>query len=209
MTEFALVLPVLLGAGLMGLEAANQAIIQMKVNQIAVQVADNASRIGDTSFLASKKIYESDINDVFTGANILGGSALDIFENGRVIVSSLEVVPGQDDDQYFHWQRCKGVKNHTSRYGAEGFGAGGGFKGVGPSGEEVRAYDDEAVIYVEISYDYQPVVSSSFSFAETISASASFTVRDKRDITQIYQRNSGSPDPIASCDVFDGFAVAS
>ena len=48
-TEFAMTLPFLLGLGLTGLEVANRAMVQMKISQLAVHVADNASRIGDTS----------------------------------------------------------------------------------------------------------------------------------------------------------------
>ena len=43
-TEFALSLPLLLTAGLYGVETANQAVMQMRVSQIAVLIADNASR---------------------------------------------------------------------------------------------------------------------------------------------------------------------
>ena len=53
-TEFALALPLLLTAGLYGAETANLALVHMKVNQLAIHVADNASRIGDTS-----QIYQS------------------------------------------------------------------------------------------------------------------------------------------------------
>ena len=64
MTEFALAAPLLMTAGLWGVESANQAIVQMRVNQIAVLIADNAARVGDNSLLGEAKVYESDINDV-------------------------------------------------------------------------------------------------------------------------------------------------
>ena len=67
-TEFALCLPFLLGAGLMELDLANRAIVQTQVSQLAAQIADNASRIGDTSTLQDRKIYENDINDLLRGA---------------------------------------------------------------------------------------------------------------------------------------------
>jgi hypothetical protein len=205
-TEFAIVLPFLLGAGLMGLEVANRAVVQMQVSQLAAQIADNASRIGDTSTLQNRKIYESDLNDLFRGAEIQGGGRIGLFENGRVIISSLEVVPDTDDQQYIHWQRCLGLKNHTSTYGLEGDGLDGGLPGMGPPGEEVWAFPDEAVIFVEIAYDYQSVVGDTFGFADVVTATASFTVRDDRDLTQIYQRDPGDPDPVAECDVFEGEA---
>jgi hypothetical protein len=202
-TEFAIVLPFLLGVGLMGLEVANRAVVQMQVSQLATQIADNASRIGDTSTLQNRKIYENDLNDLFRGADIQGGGRIGLFENGRVIISSLEVVPDSEDQQYIHWQRCLGLKEHTSTYGIEGDGLDGGLPGMGPAGQEVWAFPDEAVIFVEIAYDYQSVVGETFGFADEVRATASFTVRDDRDLTQVYQRDPGDPDPVASCDAFD------
>jgi hypothetical protein len=202
-TEFALTLPFLLGASLMGLEVANRAIVQTQVSQLAAQIADNASRIGDTSTLDDRKIYEADIDDLLRGAGTQGGDRLDLFEHGRVIVSSLEVVPDTDDRQYIHWQRCAGKKHHVSSYGLEGDGESGGLAGMGPAGHEVWAFKDEAVIFVEISYDYQSLVGTRFGMSGEITSTASFTVRDDRDLTQIYQRDPANPDTVASCDTYN------
>jgi len=68
-TELALTMPLIL-AGLGGVELANYGVTIMRVNQLAVQVADNASRIGDESQLANRKIYESDVMDLLRGAHI-------------------------------------------------------------------------------------------------------------------------------------------
>ena len=203
-TEFAIVLPFLLGTGLMGLEVANRAIVQMRVSQIASQIADNASRIGDTSTLQNRKIYENDINDLFRGAQLQGGRRIGLFDNGRVIISSLEVVPDTDAQQYIHWQRCLGLKNHTSTYGLEGDGLDGGLPGMGPVGEEVVAFAGEAVIFVEVAYDYDSIAGDNFGFSNEVTATASFTVRDDRDLTKIYQRDPGDPDPVASCSDYTG-----
>jgi len=205
-TEFAIVLPFLLGAGLMGLEVANRAIVQMQVSQLAMHIADNASRIGDTSTLQDRKIYERDLNDLFFGAEVQGKSRLDLFGRGRVIVSSLEVVPDTDDQQYIHWQRCLGAKQQVSSYGLEGDGLDDGLPGMGPAGEEVWAFPDEAVIFVEIAYDYQSLVGETFGFTDVVRATASFTVRDDRDLSQIYQRDEENPDPVADCGVYGSLA---
>jgi hypothetical protein len=204
MTEFALSLPLLFTAGLWGVETANQAIVQMEVSQIAIQIADNASRVGDTSTLEDRRIYESDINDVFQGADVQGGGRLDILEHGRVILSSLEVVPGSEDQQYIHWQRCKGKKHHQSSYGDEGDGLSDAIAGMGPPGEEVFAFEGEAVMFVEVSYDYQPLIGM-FPYLKTMTATAAFNVRDSRDLTEIYQRDPLSPDAISSCTTFDDY----
>ncbi len=207
LTEFALALPLLLAAGLGGIETANLAVTTLRVNQVAMQIADNASRIGDTSSLEDRKIYESDINDLLLGSNIQAGASIDLYEHGRVIVSSLEVVPDTDDQQYIHWQRCKGTKNHLSSYGSQGDGLDGTLTGMGPTGQEVMAQRGEAVIFVEVSYDYQPLVAGFFGDDRIISSTSAYTVRDSRDLTQIYQRDAGSPDPIASCGAFTGFGA--
>jgi len=204
MTEFALSLPFLMGVGMWGIESANLAITNMRVSQLAMQIADNGSRIGDTSTLTNHRIYESDVNDLLLGANIMGGDTIDLFERGRVIVSSLEV--SEDGDQYIHWQRCKGKKDFSSAYGAEGAGLDGSLTGMGPPGDEVTAVENDAVIFVEISYDYQPLISSAFTNASTISATAAFNVRDDRDLSQIYQRDAGNPEAVAVCTTFDGYS---
>ena len=209
MTEFALAAPLLMTAGLWGTEVAWMALTHLKISQTAMQVADNASRIGDTSTLDNRKIYESDINDIFRGSVIHAGEQLDLFERGRVIVSSLEVIPGSSPKrQYIHWQRCMGKKVVGSSYGGQGKGLSDpGFIGMGPPGEEVSAYDEaDAVIFVEIIYDYRPLFSGMFVGDTTINAHGAFSVRDSRDLSKIYQRDPSDPTPPSSCDKFESFA---
>jgi len=196
-TELALPLPFFLAAGLGGVELANYGVVNMKVSQLAVHIADNASRIGDTSTLENRKIYESDINDLLLGAHIQSGRTINLFSNGRVIISSLEV--DDEDDQFIAWQRCMGTKSWPSSYGVEDDRLA---NGMGPAGYEVLSFPGEAVMFVEVAYDYQPLVSASFVGKPTITAVSSFTVRADRDLTQIFQRDPGSPDPIADCATF-------
>jgi hypothetical protein len=204
MTEFALGAPFLLTAGLWGTETANYALVNMKVGQLAVHIADNASRVGDTSTLQNRKIYESDINDVIIGAQIQGGPSMRLYDNGRVIISSLqvgEVGAANEGEQYIQWQRCRGIKAAGSSYGDEGDVLA---SGMGPSGNEVIAQEGDAVIFVEIDYTYQPLISASFLGSRDIRSIASFTVRDDRDLSQIYQRDTSKPDPVQSCNAFTG-----
>jgi hypothetical protein len=202
-TEFALALPFLLGSGLMGLEVGNRAIVSMQVNQIAAQIADNASRIGDTSTLDDRKIYESDIDDLLRGASLQTGSGIGLYQHGRVIISSLEVVPGTDDRQYIHWQRCAGKKKHISSYGLAGDGLSVGLSGMGPPGHQVWAFSGEAVMFVEVAYDYQPLMGLTFGLPSEIDSTASFTVRDDRDLTQIYQRDPENPSTVEDCATYN------
>lgn len=203
MIEFALGAPVLLTAGLWGVELANFAVANMQVGQLAVHIADNGSRVGDTSTLNDRRIYESDINDIFVGASIQGGDKLELYKHGRVIISSLQV-DDASDDQFISWQRCRGMKVENSSYGFTGDGLASSFAGMGPVGEEVTAQPDDAVIFVEVFYDYQPIISSAFLFkTSTIHSVATFTVRDDRDLTQVYQRDPLAPDDVSGCNVYN------
>ena len=201
--EFAMGAPLLLTAGLWGSETANYALVNMKIGQLAVHIADNGSRIGDTSMLQNRKIYESDLNDLIYGAQIQGGPAIGLYDNGRVIISSLEVRESGsgDEEQYIHWQRCRGAKNVASSFGDEGDVLA---NGIGRDGTEVLAQSGDAVIFVEINYTYQPLISANFLGSLDIISTASFTVRDDRDLSQIYQRDTANPDDEQRCSAFSG-----
>ena len=201
--ELAYSLPILLGIGMYGAEVANVAMVKMRVNQVSMHAADNASRIGEGSLLSAKKIYENDINDLFVGAHLQAGSYVDIFEHGRVIISSLQ--KHSDGGQYIHWQRCKGKKLHPSSYGTAGVNSPSRpINGMGPTGAKITAPDGQAVIFVEISYDYKPLISDKFTDIRTITTRSAFNVRDRRDLTQIY--NQSGSDPVANCSTYDGIS---
>ena len=216
MTEFALALPLLLTVGLYGAETANLALVNMKVSQLAIHIADNGSRIGDTSVITNRPIFESDINDLLAGSNIQGGQALEFYERGRVILSSVEVFnssmscarggcpkgPKPDGTIFIHWQRCKGKKSWTSNYGDDGDTIN---SGIGPAGEEVVPDPGNAVIFVEVAYDYRPLVSQRFFGATTIKAISSFTVRENIDLSGLQQRNPLAPNTPARCNVYNGY----
>lgn len=193
--EFAIIMPILLTALLYGAEMAWYMMVHLRASQVALQVADNASRIGDTSTLTARKIYEGDINDVMLGAQLDGGNTLNLLANGRVIVSSLQV--NSAGQQVIKWQRCKGAKNVTSSYGVQGDIKTGG---MGPTGQEVTAPADDAVIFVELVYDYKPLISGALIANKTIRSTAAFNVRDSRDLTQIYQTTPAAT--VASCSTF-------
>jgi hypothetical protein len=78
---------------------------------------------------------------------------------------------------------------------------------MGPTGEKVFAQPNDAVIFVEVNYTYQPLVSARFLGSLEINSIASFTVRDSRDLSQIYQRDASSPDPVQSCSDHKGDAA--
>ena len=206
MTEFALAAPLMLTAGLGGLEAANLAVTHMKISQAAMQIADNASRIGDETVLKDRPITETDIIDLMMGADLQSGNRIDLYGFGRVILSSLETVPGDDSQQYIHWQRCMGEFTAGSSYGVEGDGVGDpSFVGMGPPGQEVMAMPGDAVMFVEIVYEYQPIITDAWVGDRMIRSFASFTVRDSRDLSDIYQEDPGNPVQPATCNTYERF----
>jgi Flp pilus assembly protein TadG len=181
--EFALSLPILLTMSLTGAELTNYITTRMRISQIALHLADNAARIGSGSQLAAKTITETDINDLFTGANLQSGE-LALNTNGRVILSSLETDPSNTGKYRIRWQRCKGTKTtHASTYGASGAT---NLTGMGPSGRQAVAPDSGATMFVEVYYVYQPLVKTSLSPTSDMTEIASMMVRDTRDLTQIY-----------------------
>lgn len=202
--EFAYVMPILLVLGMAGLEISNLAVTHLRVSQAAMHIGDNASRIGDRDALVAQKIYESDINDIFLGVAVQAGVGTDLFENGRVIVSSLE--QNSDGGQWIHWQRCMGKKRVNSAFGQQGTGASGtGFAGMGVAGKELKASPGQAIIFVEIVYDYQPIIGNDYAMdvinSETIRSTAAFNVRGSRDLSGIFQTNP--PAPVRNCNTYN------
>ena len=203
MIEFAFIGPIILLLGLVGIEMANLATTHMRISQAAMHVADNASRIGDRDQLAAQRIFESDINDVFVGVGLQAGERIGLLENGRVIISSLE--RNAEGGQTIRWQRCMGIKEADSEFGPQGTGATGtDFPGMGRAGQEVTAAPGQAVMFVEVIYDYQPILDNSFTqpyiTPPEIRTTAAFTVRGSRDLTGIFQRSPAAP--VAACNQY-------
>jgi Flp pilus assembly protein TadG len=181
--EFALTLPVLLLLSLTGAELTNYITTKMRISQISLHLADNAARIGSGSQLAVKTINESDINDLFIGANMQSGE-LALQTNGRIILSSVEIDAAHTGKYKIAWQRCYGNKTtHTSTYGVAGAN---NLTGVGPAGRQTVAPTDGAAMFVEVYYEYQPLVKTSLAPSTTMVEIASMMVRDRRDLTQVY-----------------------
>jgi Flp pilus assembly protein TadG len=182
--EFAFAMPAVMGMGMYGIETANLAQTHLRVSQLALMLADNASRAGvDVSSGTIQQIREIDINDIMQGVR-LQSLRLDIGNRGRVTLSSLET--NADDGQWIHWQRCLGKMKGAgwdSSYGEEGDGATGtGLAGMGRAGAEVKAPLGEAVMFVEVNYQYRPLFGTWLMGSHVISYTASYIVRDKRDL---------------------------
>jgi Flp pilus assembly protein TadG len=194
--EFAYSLPVLMILFMAGLEVANLAIAHMRVSQMAMLVADNASRV-------RKSIDEANINQIFIGAETASGS-LKFKANGRIFLSDLEPngLASPNTGQYIRWQRCWGDGNFTSSYGVANDGKTNSSMstGMGPgttAATKISAADGTAVMFVEVAYNYQPLISNAIFGNKVIRYTSAFNVRERTDqaIT-----NAGSPTAtVASC----------
>lgn len=178
MIEFAFVAPLFLTLVLTGLELSNLALAHLRVSQMAMTVADNAGRV--TSGIDEANIYE-----VFTGAEVTA-SGLDFEANGRMVLSSLEDngKNGANAGQTIVWQRCWGDDTSvTPAYGVEGDGKNDDSleDGLGAGSDKITALEDTAVMFVEVTYDYQPLVSTGFFTAPTIRYESAFNVRGRQN----------------------------
>lgn len=209
LSEFAFTMPVVLVFGLYGLETANLAIANLKISQIALNLADNAGRVGATSALNTQQLREVDINDILQAARYQG-AAIKLTTNGRITLSSLENVKQSYDTspvQRIHWQRCLGLKrgtNYDSSYGATDSADGttdtsndagtAAPTGLGdPLGAKVNAPSEAGLMFVEINYAYTPLTGTWLMRPKRLHYVASFIVRDNRDFSKIF-----NPTPAAS-----------
>lgn len=191
MVEFALVLPVLLTLGLYGTEIARFATTKMKVSQIALSLADNASRLGQTDNSGvTPTISESDVDAVLAGA-LRQGAGIGLESNGRIILSSLEY-EDFNDKQFIHWQRCKGSLDRDSAYGDDGSNnglTGDELEGMGKGSTKITAESGTAVMYVEIVYKYEPLFENPYGTGERyFREEAGFLIRDDRNLRDSDQK---------------------
>lgn len=177
--EYAFYLPILLLLGLTGAEITNYIITRMRISQIALHLADNAARIGTGTSLQQKTINETDINDLLTGAGLQAGE-LDLYNRGRVIISSVENDPANPGRYRIRWQRCRGSKTFDpgwddAKTNQTGFGP--------PDRTQVIAPVDGATMLVVVSYTYKPLVKEAWSPSLDMVEPASMMVRDRRALT--------------------------
>ena len=183
--EFAFILPIFLTLALTGAEFTNYITTKMRISQLALHLADNAARMGTGSQLSAKTISETDINDLFTGAQ-LQSSELDLRTNGRVILTDLEQDPNNAGKFKIGWRRCYGLKTSYVRQYPTTSGTT-NLTGIGPANRQVTALSGNATMFVEVFYTYVPLVGGgSLAPSSTFTEVASMAVRDRRDLTQIY-----------------------
>jgi len=176
--EFAFAAPILLVLILGGLELVNYALAHMRVNQIAMTVADNAGRV-------VTGIDEANVYEVFAGAGVIG-DPLDFETNGRIVLSSLQdnEQTGNAAGQMINWQRCWGELDIDSVYGNEDAGRADATlaQGMGSPSQRITSLPGTAVMFVEVTYEYQPLISDTIlPLADRIRQETAFNVRGQRN----------------------------
>lgn len=192
--EFAYSLPIFLTLGMYGTELAYMATVNMQVSQIAMALADNASRLGQTENAAvAPTITNKDIDSVLSGA-MQQGNSISFSTNGRLILSSLEMDP-VTNRQFIHWQRCRGSLAQNSAYGGEGYGlTGTAIAGLGkPSNLVSAGSSTTGVMFVEAFFSYKGLFGTMFVKNVKFAQEAAFIVRDDRSYGSSGTKPSGSP----------------
>jgi len=228
--EFVLVAPAVLALGGYGTEVSNLVYANLQLSQVALALADNASRIGVNNGQQLFQLREGDINDVLQGARLMS-SGLDLANNGRITLTSLEMVQRNFSDMpnggdsapvlRMHWQRCLGKRGGSSDPGYDssfgqatplataGTDATYANRGTNTSGmgtaPVVTAPSGSGAMFVEINYLYKPVFGSLFMAPRRIRTQATFVVRDRRDFTQIYNPPTalGATPARATCNLYN------
>lgn len=178
--EFALALPVVMLVAVGGLECANVALAHLRVSQIATTTADTSARI-------LTQMDETDIEEAFAGVDVMG-NRINFAARGRVVLSSLEPngQSGGNAGQRITWQRCHGSLNVAPSYGRQGAGATNAAlaAGMGPTGRKITAGSGTNVMFVEVTYQYQPLIYDVLNVGN-IRYEAAFNVRERTsfDIT--------------------------
>lgn len=180
--EFALILPLFITLGMYGAEIAWMNAAAMEVSQVALSLADNASRLGQTDNSGvTPTITAADVDSVLTGA-LEEGESIGLSTNGRVILSSLEVHP-ITGKQYIHWQQCKGAGTQQSKHGKPdltGSTISTIASGISVGGKKLIAPNGSAVMVAEVWYRYNGLFGTMFVQPITIHEEAAIIVRDDR-----------------------------
>jgi hypothetical protein len=192
--EFAFIAPILLLLVMTGLEIAHYAIAKLRIAQLARLAADVSGRY-------QPEISLTNIDDVISGVK-KSGDGIDFAENGRVIISGLQL-NAAGNGQWINWQRCAGAKNYVSTFGTEDQGyTNNTIQGMGKAGSTIAAPSSNMyIIFVELAYDYQPLLARSFIGTPLMTTSQAFIVRARQSGNLIgaftmtngsYNRSGGS-----------------
>lgn len=183
--EFAITTPFILSIALYGIEVAYMNAVDMKLSEIALSLADNASRIGQTdNSVVTPTVSEADINEVMRGAQEQA-AGLEFATRGKIILTSLER-DSASGKQYIRWQRCYGALPRRSAYGNDttrnGL-TGTPLTGMGSGSTKITASAGSAVMFVEVYYQYEGLLGTMFVSNPVMRKEGAFLIRDNRNLT--------------------------
>ncbi|MFM6932207.1 MAG: TadE/TadG family type IV pilus assembly protein [Novosphingobium sp.] len=182
--EFAVLLPVIMGVGMGGIELAWIYVCNLQVNALALAVSDNASRMEQTNNTSvTPTVTTNDIENVMKGA-LLEGAGINVQQKGKVILSSLERDPSSGK-QYIHWQRCAGNLTAASAFGNQSDRnglTGTPIVGMGSGATKVTAAAGSAVMFVEVVYRYEGMFGNLFTGPITMRSEGAYMIRDIRNL---------------------------
>src|SRR3546814_20672119 len=114
-----------------------------------------------------------------TGAD-LQGSALGLFTNGKVVLTSLEPVanPNTTDRYRIRWQRCRGSLTYSSGFGKQGDT---NLTGISVNSQTLKAPEGGEVILAEVAYRYQPLIGSRWLNLSRMVETDGVSVRENRE----------------------------
>ncbi|WP_372730969.1 TadE/TadG family type IV pilus assembly protein [Novosphingobium sp.] len=180
--EFALAAPLMLSVACYGVELAYFTSVDMRMSEVALSLADNASRIGQNDNVnITPTVNETDIKEIMRGAQEQS-AGFNFQAQGKIILSSLErdTATGK---QVIRWQRCygnlarqSGYGNDTDRNGLNGDV----ITGLGSGPVKITANANSAVMFVEVFYTYKGLFGDLFLSDRTLKKEGAFLVRDNR-----------------------------
>lgn len=193
--EFAYSLPIFILLCMYGVELANIAITNARVSNIASMMADGAARVRD-------RIDEADINELMVGAKF-AGQGIDITNYGRIMISTVEdnAATATADDQTVTWRRCKGkeVPASSDIKVPEGPTLS---APVSANGTQIAATPGNPVVFAQVIYKYQPIISDKFFGPITMNYSSAYSVRDR--VVQTMQNGGALADSAKSlCSAYN------
>jgi len=137
--EAAFALPILVTLVISGVELGRYLLLQQKVQNAAMNVADLAAR--------DETLSVTQLDDIFAAAGFVT-RPFDLSAEGKVIVTGVSAIV--DNTPLVFWQRAGGGPNPApSQIGAPGNPA------VIPATLPIRA--DETIIVAEVFFDFEPI----------------------------------------------------
>lgn len=198
LVEFALMLPVVLGLALTGIECCNYTIANNKVQRLAAMTADLVAQSGSGVVGAS----EPQIYDLFSAID-LSAKPFNLREHGRVIITA---VRGTDNDKNnvvenrILWQRFDG--GFTAAPIRLGCHKSTTFATL-PNNRTMLL--DEMLLHVQVSYEYEPIFARSFLIWMNLPTSF-----DRVAVYRVRNDDFAAPTPVAAfppkqnCTTADG-----